>query len=442
MRHFMVARAFLPFVFALLVPATVIAQPEEPAAEGQAAEELSEEARLVQERQERLTTLGEILESIAVISEEILQLERDRDGAASDEEKASITEEIAGRSERVGKLEADFSVLATGIDREVFFGTSEEKFDWKEELEAVFAPVVFELKQATARPREIEGLRAQLASYEKRLPDIENALATLERLSEGVEEDAVNEQLTELTDFWRIQRDEFQSQRDASQQRLEELEREEVGFGEAAGDIMRLFFRQRGANLLFALLAFVAIFLVLRSLHRVLHRVFPTEGGSHTRQVFFRLLDVLYYVFTVVVAIGAVLVVLYLSADWVLLTLAVFVLIGLAWAARNAVPVFLEQGKLLLNMGSVREGERLIYQGIPWRVTVLSFFTDLENPSLTWWHDSSATPGLDRNAVQAGHRGRTLVSHRIGSLGGLGGRYLWRDRRADPGGRDCFDRAR
>jgi hypothetical protein len=36
----------------------------------------------------------------------------------------------------------------------------------------------------------------------------------------------------------------------------------------------------------------------------------------------------------------------------------------------------------LLNMGTVREGERLVYQGLPWRVEALNFHTDLINPRL------------------------------------------------------------
>ncbi len=365
----------------------VVAQSGEPAGEPAEAtpseENTTEDPSLAEERAARLATLNDMLESIAAIREDMGELEKERDAAATEEEKAALTEELESRSERIGNLEADFSMLATGIDQGSFFADSEEEFDWKQELEEVFAPVVVELKAATARSREMETLRGQIVLYDKRLPAIEDAMASLAELLEDAAEGEVNQQLTELSEFWGQQRDEIQSQRDATQQLLERLEQEDVGFGEAAGDILRLFFRERGINLLFAILAFGAIFLVLRALHRLIHRyIGPSTEGSPTRQLFFRLADVAYYLFTVVVAVGVLLVVLYLSADWVLLTLAVFVLIGLAWAARNAVPAFLEQGKLLLNVGAVREGERLEYNGIPWRVAVLSFFSDLENPSL------------------------------------------------------------
>ncbi len=40
------------------------------------------------------------------------------------------------------------------------------------------------------------------------------------------------------------------------------------------------------------------------------------------------------------------------------------------------------RGKLLPNVGAVREGERLLYRDIPWRVVEAGFFTELENPAL------------------------------------------------------------
>jgi len=38
------------------------------------------------------------------------------------------------------------------------------------------------------------------------------------------------------------------------------------------------------------------------------------------------------------------------------------------------------QGRLLLNIGAVREGERINYSGLPWRVKHLNIFSELENP--------------------------------------------------------------
>ena len=55
---------------------------------------------------------------------------------------------------------------------------------------------------------------------------------------------------------------------------------------------------------------------------------------------------------------------------------------GIAWAAKQGLPVFWEQIKLLLNLSTVRENERVVYNGIPWKVLSLNLYTHLENPAL------------------------------------------------------------
>ena len=37
---------------------------------------------------------------------------------------------------------------------------------------------------------------------------------------------------------------------------------------------------------------------------------------------------------------------------------------------------------MILNLGSVREGERVIYEGLPWKVSRLGFYTTFTNPNL------------------------------------------------------------
>ena len=74
--------------------------------------------------------------------------------------------------------------------------------------------------------------------------------------------------------------------------------------------------------------------------------------------------------------------VLYLFEDWVLLTLAIVFMMGLAWTSKSALPRIWGEMLLLLNMGTVREGERLSYNGIPWLVQSLNFSALLVNPEL------------------------------------------------------------
>ncbi|MEY3895467.1 MAG: hypothetical protein RLZZ214_986, partial [Verrucomicrobiota bacterium] len=49
---------------------------------------------------------------------------------------------------------------------------------------------------------------------------------------------------------------------------------------------------------------------------------------------------------------------------------------------KAALPPYIEQIRMILNLGSVREDERIIHLGLPWRVASIGFFTTVTNPSL------------------------------------------------------------
>jgi hypothetical protein len=117
--------------------------------------------------------------------------------------------------------------------------------------------------------------------------------------------------------------------------------------------------------------------------HRLYGWVQTTGWFQRKRRRFsLRLFDVIYKAFTITGAVFIFLLVLYLFKDWVLLTLALLFLLGIAWTSKQTLPRFVREVTLLLNLGAVREGERVIYNGIPWLVRSLNFYTRLVNPEL------------------------------------------------------------
>ena len=95
-----------------------------------------------------------------------------------------------------------------------------------------------------------------------------------------------------------------------------------------------------------------------------------------------RISDLLAMGAAVLVATLGVLLVFYTRGDWLLLTLALVLLIGAAWAGKTALPPYVEQLRMMLNLGSVREGERVVYLGLPWKVSSIGVFTRFTNPEL------------------------------------------------------------
>ena len=347
----------------------------------QESEDLAAAADAVLERMDQLEALAAIEESLAGVREEAAAAERQLRRATTDEDRLSAEEALADLARRAAGLEEDFRHVATGIDFTLFAQIEEEEFDWRDAVEEIFEPVALELRSAAAHPREVEELRAEVSLYERRLPEIEQALQRLAELGEEAAGTSIEARLAALAEHWSHQQAEQMTQLDAARLRLDEKLSERRSIGETLRDVIMIFFRRRGRNLMLAIASFLGIFLLLRWLQGYLHRATPDSRIAGSRFLA-RLVDVLYYLFTVVAAITALLAVLYMSGDWVLLGIAVLFLVGLAWALKNTLPAFLDQARLMLNLGPVREGERLVYLGVPWRVDSLNLYTDLENAEL------------------------------------------------------------
>ena len=72
--------------------------------------------------------------------------------------------------------------------------------------------------------------------------------------------------------------------------------------------------------------------------------------------------------------------VFYYFEDWLLLSLSLLVGFGIGWSVLKALSQYWRQAQLFLNVGAVREGERVWLDGIPWEVKRINLFTELENP--------------------------------------------------------------
>jgi len=234
----------------------------------------------------------------------------------------------------------------------------------------------------TARPREIEKLRSEEAYFKERIPITEDAPQAIQELIDKTKDPKLQARLTSLKQTWLDRKQELLSHLAVVQYQLDKKLQEKKSLVESAQSLLRGFFKTRGKNLALSFLALVFVLLLLRFFHRIIHKISPIhKSGKHL--IYVRLFDVAYEVFTFAGAIGAALLVLYVSGDWVLLALAGILLFGVAWTARHSLPRFWDQVKLLTNFGTVRKDERVMYNGLPWRVGPINLFTYLKNPELT-----------------------------------------------------------
>ena len=292
-----------------------------------------------------------------------------------------IEDEIQILSNELEELSRNFSELAAGVDpASIESDDGGEDLNLAREVRDLLGPLVNELKRATSRPREIDRLRTEISELQEQLGQVRGALARLERIRASVSNAQVIEAIDEEERDWKRRQSALTTTLQVAQQKLDQRLSESQSITQAVENLFQLFFKSRGRNLLLALFATIAFLLGFRRLRAFLSNqpVVSERSSSFEGRVF----SLVYSVFTVIGAILVFLIALYFFGDWVLLILVLLLILGLIWTSKQAIPRFWSQAVLILDMGVVREGERVIYDGLPWRVDSISFYSMLSNPEL------------------------------------------------------------
>lgn len=325
-------------------------------------------------------SLQTILKLILQLKKEIIEKRAALKLSISEGERQELEEEIGDLSSQIRSFEINFSEIASGIDMELFEEKLLRTFDWSEELKEIIKPILDDMRGMTASPREIDQLRREAAEIEKQLSASQKARKNLKTLITKVAEPSLLDSLMNLEKQWLIRQQQLETQLTIASEQLRQKLAKRKSFSETFQELFRIFFKSRGRNILLALLAFLGIWITLWKFHERVKRsrFFQKVGRTFSARLF----DLTYHVATILMALFGLLAVLYLMGDWVLLTIVSIILFGIIWSSRHTIFRFWEQAKLLLNLGPVREGERIVYQGLPWQVKSLGFYSNLINKEL------------------------------------------------------------
>jgi hypothetical protein len=332
-------------------------------------------------RSDTLDMLASLVELQKNLKQQIATTSKKLKNSSSEAEKQSLQEELTKLDKQLSETGADFERIATGVEPTVFAEQQPVTFSWKDELATLLEPSIKELKQLTARARQKSELKETIADYQKQVATARRAVEHLNQLIEETSNPKIKTYLGELLPAWQNMEQRIGSKLELTQRELAKLEDKDVSLLQSSGNSVREFFRDRGWYLLIALLTFVVTLFAFRLVARLLFFIIP-GARKEQRPLYVRILDVFFQVFSVVSAIGGLIFVLYTAEDWLLLSAAIILFIGIAWTVRQTLPKMWQQVRLLLNMGSIREGERVIYEGIPWKVESLNVFCKLHNPAL------------------------------------------------------------
>ncbi len=299
--------------------------------------------------------------------------------SSSEAEKHSLESELIRLDNQLNEAKTDFERIATGVEEAVFAEKKPEAFSWKNELSTLVEPAIKELKRLTIRARQKTKLKDSITNYTKLTLIADKAVKHLQNLIDTAEEPNVKKQLNELAPEWLSIQNRLTKKRDLALLELERLKEQEISLVESSSKSMQGFFRERGLYLLVALLTFIGILILFSIFFRLFTKLFH---GQKDKAFHIRLVSLIYKVSSFAVATFGLFLVLYLAEDWFLLSLAIIISIALMMTLRQGIPKLWQQGRLMLNVGSVREGERVVINNIAWKVEELNVFSVLANPSL------------------------------------------------------------
>ena len=302
---------------------------------------------------------------------------------ATEQEAEELRERAAELGEEIAELRRTLESIATGgIDSSLFEEEEalEQEGDWRSDLALVAQPVIDSMKEITEKPRRIKEQNDLIAERAKELEIANQALEGLAPELELARDEALVRRLHALERRWRKRADDAEAAIEIARFEIASL-RGDKPLWRTALDGTVAFATGRGLTLVLAVAAAAGVFFASRFALSGYRKTLldRSEPESRTR---YRLAEYGMHAATGLMMLVAVFVVFYQRGDVLLLGLMILLFVGLALGARQVLPQYVTEAKLLLNVGPMREGERILYRDLPWRVESINMYTVLRNPEL------------------------------------------------------------
>ena len=330
--------------------------------------------------QNTIRTLNSLIKLQSELKSDIKRLGHELKSAESTSEKKDIQEQLDKLDVDLESTTRSLKEIAAGADIGSLRIAVEPKFNFQEELFSLIRPALKEMKEMTSHVRLKSELKDKIAYYQEKLPIAEHAVAHITGLLDENEDPSLEGYLQRVLDDWQKQLTFIQSELQTAELKLKNLEASEASLADASQSYLKSFFQKRGLYLAEAILVVLVILLLSRLSYRAMEKLIPGYRKEY-RSFRLRLLDLMHRIITAILVIAGPMVVFYIVEDWVLFSLGILLLLGIGLTLRQALPRYWQQIQLFLNVGTVREGERIFLDGLPWQVMRINVFSQLENPA-------------------------------------------------------------
>ncbi|MEO5367797.1 MAG: hypothetical protein H7831_15840 [Magnetococcus sp. WYHC-3] len=345
-----------------------------------AAPDSSQEAMAGQELITKLDAIvADLKQRRADLTRGQQRLQRLAEGPA----RTALEEDLARRQEAIDQQQRAFELIVTGgQEQATLAGVQEKVFDWQEDLNDILQPIMSELRALTERQRRQEQLRNRIAFHEERLAVVRKALDSIDAITQTGPRGETAAQVAQVRQSWAAQLRENAHLLEVARLEMAEVTQADQEEEISARDMLMSFVHGRGVTLLLAVGAASGVWFALRLVSWLVGQL-PLGVARGRLRTYQKLAGLLYHTLASLLALAALFHVLGLRGDRVLVGLMILLLAALALLLKSSVPRYLRELQTLLNLGMVREGERVLFNGLPWRVETLHVFCRLSNPAIT-----------------------------------------------------------
>lgn len=331
------------------------------------------------------TDIENIWNLVTALSKQAQQVQKELNDAMKQPSTSSGTRHREELQNQLDQLNKNFESLATKLSTDDLIFGEEVKEDWTKELQELTSPLLQAVRELTKKPRRIEKLKKQIDLLETQQAKYEDAFtkvtSLLERAAKETSKDpgtlAIASRLNELKNKYDPEL--IRLKLDDARLNLKNELSDKKSLVDIARESIKDFFKHRGRNLLVTLATFFGLLWGLfRFRGWVIGKHYILKLQSRTR----KLLRVGFNLFTIIICTTGSLLSLYLLNDWLLLSVIIIVLVAIGWTSRQLIPKVFQEVQMSLNMGTVREHERLIWNGVPWMVKSLGLEATLVNEQL------------------------------------------------------------
>ncbi len=257
---------------------------------------------------------------------------------------------------------------------------------FSDDIKQILDPALNTFKKISQKPRQVQELKEEIDVLQGQY---DNAVKAKKRLADFIQTNKNKNLKWKLRESLKMTEDLISSLKvklEDLQFKILKIEESDESIVTTFSSLIFEFIKTKGKNLILSLMVFILFiwgfrFGETRFIDLMLLKLKKSERESYQWVV--RPIKVMYKVVASFIAFAMAILTLYVLNDWVLVTIILIAVAAFLWSSKQYLPTFMEQSKIVLNLGSVREGERVIYYGLPWRIDSLGYYCKLTNPRLS-----------------------------------------------------------